>query len=84
MSNPPPFQIPIVDLRAQHRKIREQVRRAIDEVSDAQQFILGPAVSQFEAQMASYLGCEHPVGVVSGSNALLLALIALDIGQAMP
>ncbi len=80
MSNPPPFAIPIVDLRAQYRKIREQVRRAIDEVNDSQQFILGPAVSQFEAQMASYLRCEHAVGVASGSDALLLALMALDIG----
>lgn len=80
MSNPTPFQIPIVDLRAQYRKIHKQVRRAIDEVNDSQQFILGPAVSQFEAQMASYLRCEHAVGVASGSDALLLALMALDIG----
>ena len=80
MSNPTPFEIPIVDLRAQYRTIRDQVRRAIDEVNEAQQFILGPAVSHFEAQMASYLGCEHAVGVASGSDALLLALMALGIG----
>ncbi|MGH7854364.1 MAG: DegT/DnrJ/EryC1/StrS family aminotransferase [Candidatus Binatia bacterium] len=80
MSNSIPFQIPIVDLRAQYRKIREQVRRAIDEVNDSQQFILGPAVSKFEALMAAYLGCQHTIGVASGSDALLLALMALDIG----
>ena len=80
MSSPTPFEIPIVDLRAQYAKIREQVRRAIDEVNDSQQFILGPAVSQFETQMASYLSCEHAVGVASGSDALLLALMALEIG----
>ena len=80
MSNAAPFEIPIVDLRAQYASIREQVRRAIDEVNDSQQFILGPAVRQFEAQMASYLGSEHAVGVASGSDALLLALMALDIG----
>jgi dTDP-4-amino-4,6-dideoxygalactose transaminase len=80
VSNPTPFQIPIVDLHAQYRKIRKQAHRAIDEVNESQQFILGPAVSQFEAQMASYLGCARAVGVASGSDALLLALIALDIG----
>jgi dTDP-4-amino-4,6-dideoxygalactose transaminase len=80
VSNSAPFQIPIVDLRAQYANIREQVRHAIDEVNDSQQFILGPAVSKFEAQMAAYLRCQHTVGVASGSDALLLALMALGIG----
>lgn len=80
MSDSAPFQIPIVDLRAQYATIREQVRHAIDEVNDSQQFILGPAVSKFEAQMAAYLRCLHTVGVASGSDALLLALMALGIG----
>jgi histidinol-phosphate/aromatic aminotransferase/cobyric acid decarboxylase-like protein len=74
------FQIPIVDLRAQYATIRDQVRQAIDEVNDSQQFILGPAVSKFEAQMADYTGCDHAVGIDSGSDALLLALMALDVG----
>jgi dTDP-4-amino-4,6-dideoxygalactose transaminase len=80
VSNSAPFQIPIVDLRAQYANIREQVRHAIDEVNDSQQFILGPAVSKFEAQMATYLRCQHTVGVASGSDALLLALMALGVG----
>jgi dTDP-4-amino-4,6-dideoxygalactose transaminase len=80
VSNAAPFTIPIVDLRAQYAKIRDQVGRAIDEVNDSQQFILGPAVRQFEKQMASYLRCEHAVGVASGSDALLLALMALGLG----
>ena len=80
MSNPAIFKIPIVDLRAQYSRIRDEVRRAIDEVNDSQQFILGPAVQKFEQQMAAYLGSEHAVGVASGSDALLLALLALDIG----
>jgi len=80
VSNSAPFQIPIVDLRAQYAKIRVQVRQAIDAVNDSQQFILGAAVSHFEAQMVSYLRCEHAVGVASGSDALLLALMALGIG----
>jgi dTDP-4-amino-4,6-dideoxygalactose transaminase len=49
-------------------------------VTESQQFILGPAVAQFEAQMANYLNCRQAVGVASGSDALLLSLMALDIG----
>jgi dTDP-4-amino-4,6-dideoxygalactose transaminase len=74
------YQIPIVDLRAQYGKISDEVRRAIDEVVESQQFILGPAVKSFEEQMSTYLRCAHAVGVASGSDALLLALMALDIG----
>ena len=80
MSSPTPYKIPIVDLHAQYRQIRDQVRQAIDEVNESQQFILGPAVKRFEEQMAVYLRCAHVVGVASGSDALLLALMALGIG----
>lgn len=80
MSKPGPFDIPIVDLRAQYRAIRAEVRRALDEVVESQQFIFGPAVRSFEEQMATYMGSAHAVGVASGSDALLLALMALDIG----
>jgi dTDP-4-amino-4,6-dideoxygalactose transaminase len=72
--------IPIVDLSAQYVKIREEVRNAIDEVADSQQFILGPAVKRFEQQMADYLQCDFTVGVASGSDALLLALMTLGVG----
>ena len=74
------YKIPIVDLRAQYAGIRAEVLTAVDEVLESQQFILGPAVSRFEEQMARYLGCAHAAGVASGSDALLLALMALDIG----
>jgi dTDP-4-amino-4,6-dideoxygalactose transaminase len=60
--------------------MRAEVLSAIDEVLESQQFVLGPAVSRFEEQMAQYLGCAHAAGVASGSDALLLALMALDIG----
>jgi dTDP-4-amino-4,6-dideoxygalactose transaminase len=56
------------------------VRQAIDAVNDSQHFILGPAVKRFEEQMAAYLSCDSAVGVASGSDALLLALMALAIG----
>ncbi|MGH7816428.1 MAG: DegT/DnrJ/EryC1/StrS family aminotransferase [Candidatus Binatia bacterium] len=81
MSDQSPYKIPIVDLGAQYGQIRDEVRRAIDEVVESQQLILGPAVTRFETEMADYLHCGHAVGVASGSDALLLALMALDIGS---
>jgi dTDP-4-amino-4,6-dideoxygalactose transaminase len=79
VSKPGSYQIPIVDLRAQYGNIRDEVRQAIGAVVESQQFILGPAVKSFEEQMSTYLCCAHAVGVASGSDALLLALMALDI-----
>ncbi|MGH7816132.1 MAG: DegT/DnrJ/EryC1/StrS family aminotransferase [Candidatus Binatia bacterium] len=75
-----PYQIPLVDLRAQYAEISNEVRSAIDEVVESQQFILGQSVTRFETQMATYLNCHHAVGVASGSDALLLALMALNVG----
>jgi dTDP-4-amino-4,6-dideoxygalactose transaminase len=80
VSSPSPYKIPIVDLRAQYSKLRSEIRQALEEVLESQQFILGPAVTRLEAQMAAYLQCDFAVGVASGSDALLLALMALDIG----
>lgn len=80
MSSPNPYKIPIIDLRAQHDKLRAEVRDAIEAVLETQQFILGPAVKGFESQMQNLLQCGFAVGVASGSDALLLALMALDIG----
>ena len=81
MSNSHSYQIPIVDLRAQYDQISGEVQAALGEIAQSQQFILGPAVKNFEAQMARYLGCDHAVGVASGSDALLLALMALGVGR---
>ncbi len=72
--------IPIIDLKAQYQTIRDELRRAIDKVLDSQQFVLGPTVEKFEQEAASYLGCPHAIGVASGSDALLLSLMALEIG----
>jgi len=80
VSSPSPYKIPIVDLRAQYAGLRSEIRQAMDEVLESQQFILGPAVRRFEEQMAGYLGCAHAIGVASGSDALLLALMALETG----
>ncbi len=80
MSSPRPYTIPIVDLRAQYAGLRSEIRQAVDEVLESQQFILGPVVKRFEEQMVAYLGSDHAIGVASGSDALLLALMALEVG----
>ena len=72
--------IPIIDLKAQYKTIRKELQQAIDEVLESQQFILGSAVEKFEAETAAYLGAKHAIGVASGSDALLLSLMALGIG----
>ncbi|HTM07226.1 MAG TPA: DegT/DnrJ/EryC1/StrS family aminotransferase [Verrucomicrobiae bacterium] len=72
--------IPIIDLKAQYKTIREELKQALDEVLESQKFILGAAVENFEADAAVYLGARHALGVASGSDALLLSLMALGVG----
>src|SRR5574337_1419239 len=74
------MRVPFLDLQAQYAAIKSDIRRAIDEVCDSQQFILGPQVRRLEDEIARYCGAPHAVGVSSGTDALLLALMALDIG----
>ncbi len=72
--------VPLLDLKAQYATIREEVRQAVDAVLESQYFILGPTVAQCEQLLAPYCGCEHAVGVSSGSDALLVALMAERVG----
>ncbi len=72
--------VPTVDLKAQYATIREEVQAAIERVCEAQYFIMGPEVQAFEAEIAAYCGAEHAIGVSSGTDALLVALMALDVG----
>ena len=72
--------VPLLDLKAQYAPIREEIRAAIDEVCDAQWFVLGPNVTALEEELAAYTGAKHAIGCGSGSDAILLALMALDIG----
>lgn len=74
------MQVPLLDLKAQYQGLREEIRQAMDAVCDAQQFVLGPVVQQFEAEAAAYCGAHYAVGVSSGTDALLAALMALGIG----
>lgn len=73
-------QLPFFDIQAQHEPIREEIAQAIALVIDSGRFIRGPFVEKFEAEAAAYLGVSHTVGVSSGTDALLAALMALEIG----
>ncbi len=77
---PVPQQFPFLDLKAQFAPIRDEVTAAVTRVLDSQVFIMGPEVEQFERQVAEYIGTEHAIGCASGSDALLLALMALGVG----
>jgi dTDP-4-amino-4,6-dideoxygalactose transaminase len=74
-----PITVPLLDLKAQYAAIREEIRAAVDAVLDSQQCILGPVVADCEAKLAPYCGCPHAVAVSSGSDALLVSLMAEDI-----
>ncbi len=72
--------IPLVDLTAQYHSIKAEIDAAVNATLESGHFILGPAVTKFEESVASYLGVDHAIGLASGTDALVLALRALDIG----
>lgn len=73
--------VPLLDLHAQYDSMRDEMRTAIDQVMESQQFILGSEVSKLEQEIASYCHSRHAIGCANGSDALLLALMALGIGE---
>ena len=72
--------IPFLDLQSQYLDIRDSVLADVARLFDSQQFILGEAVRRFEDELAAYCGAKFAVGCASGSDALMLALMALGIG----
>jgi dTDP-4-amino-4,6-dideoxygalactose transaminase len=74
------MRVPLLDLRAQYAPLRAEIERSIREVCDSQQFVLGPRVVELEQRIAAYSRATYGIGVSSGTDALLLALMALDIG----
>ena len=72
--------VPALDLKAQYESIRDEIDAALRSVVESQYFILGPEVSGLEAEVAAYSGAEHGIGCASGSDALLLPLLALEVG----
>jgi len=75
------MKVPFLDLKSQYKDIKDEIMQAIASVCDEQTFILGPQVKQFEKDIEGYYGIAHAIGVASGSDALLLSLMALGIGQ---
>jgi len=75
------MQVPLLDLKLQYRPLAAQIQAAIAQVCAGQHFILGPAVRELESAVAAYSQCKFGIGVSSGTDALLLALMALDIGS---
>jgi dTDP-4-amino-4,6-dideoxygalactose transaminase len=73
--------VKLLDLVPQYESIRDEIRTAIDEVLSTQQFILGRKVEELETAIARYCGVKHAVGVASGTDAILLALMALGVKE---
>ena len=74
------MKVPLLDLKAQYQLIKDEIKEAMEEVLDSQHFILGPTVAALEDAIASYCGCKYGVGVSSGTDALLIALMVKGIG----
>lgn len=72
--------VPSLDLKAQYAAIRLEVREAIDRVCESQQFILGPEVAAFEQEVAAFCAARFAIGVSSGTDALLAALMTIGVG----
>jgi dTDP-4-amino-4,6-dideoxygalactose transaminase len=75
-----PIAVPALDLKAQYATIRDEIEPLVLKVLESQYFILGPEVAAFEAEASRYCGVPHAVGCASGSDALLLPLMAWDVG----
>ena len=76
----PAMQVPLLDLQPQYEPLATEIQAAIARLCASQHFILGPAVRELETSLAAYCQCRHGIGVSSGTDALLLALMALGIG----
>ncbi|NIQ37174.1 MAG: transcriptional regulator [Proteobacteria bacterium] len=73
------MKVPFLDLKRQYGTIRDEVLRSIHEVLEGQNFILGEEVERLEREISDYCGSRHAVGVASGSDAILLSIMALDL-----
>jgi dTDP-4-amino-4,6-dideoxygalactose transaminase len=72
--------VPLLDLKAQYATIRTEIQAAMDRVIESQHFILGPEVEQLENEVAAYSGAKYAIGVTSGTDAILISLMALGVG----
>jgi dTDP-4-amino-4,6-dideoxygalactose transaminase len=74
------LQFPFLDLRAQYHQIKPEIDAAVARVFESQYFILSPEVAAFEKELAEYVGAKYAIGCASGTDALMLALMALGVG----
>src|SRR5262244_1345762 len=74
------LKVPLLDLKAQHSTIRSDIHQAIERVVESQHFILGPEVEALEKEIASFCHARFAIGVSSGTDALLVALMAIGTG----
>ena len=73
------MKVPLLDLKEQNQKLRPQIEAALGRVLDTNAFILGDEVKALEAELADYCGSKYAIGCASGSDAILLGLMALDV-----
>src|SRR4029078_1246038 len=73
------MKVPLLDLREQNQNLRPEIEAALARVLDTNAFILGGEVAELEKELADYCQTKHAIGCASGSDALLLALMALDV-----
>jgi dTDP-4-amino-4,6-dideoxygalactose transaminase len=72
--------VPLLDLKAQYASLKDEIDAAVRGVAESQYFIHGPEVKAFQEEAKAFLGADHAIGCASGSDALLLALWALEVG----
>jgi dTDP-4-amino-4,6-dideoxygalactose transaminase len=73
------MKVPLLDLTLQYQELKKELDEAVLRVSESQYFILGPEVEKMEKEFCEFLGCKYAIGVSSGTDALLLALMAIDL-----
>ena len=74
------MQVPLLDLNAQLDPIREEIKQAVNDVVDSTRYIGGPKITELEKAIAEYCGADYGIGVTSGTDALLISLMALEVG----
>jgi len=74
------MKVPLLDLKPQYQQLKNEILEVTEEIYESQYFILGPQVASLEENIARYCGCSHAVGVSSGTDALLISLMAAQIG----
>src|SRR5439155_18400019 len=73
------MKVPLLDLQAQYRPLRDEILAAVTRVCDSQRFIMGPEIDALEGELSRQIGVKHAITVSSGTDAILLALMTLDI-----